>query len=523
MHGFPRRLGRRDHRLGGEVKGNTKHVGIFDVEQALFVQVVGLATQGAADHLLAEQLGAKGAYTEHMGDGVGVPALGEHGHGHHAADGLAEAVLLADRVHDLAQDGLVGEGVGGTQIAGAFDDLAAEAFDLRGRHLAEIVIQGIAGFELFAVDEQGARPGLRVAVVVEVAEQRQATGDKGAGAIVVAGLVEAGDVVEHQLGGGGVVANDDETGRDAEAFRLPEVEGLGVVAVEGVECGLQLRRQIAGVEEIGLAPSFFRHPCADMLPQVAEHGHLAAGDVVGHRHARQLDDAAFDRIHEGKIAHGPRKERTLDVAGAAQEKGRGREVDHPGEAEGAAHGFQAGYPQAGGLVVFLGLLALLALQFRGLFIRLGPVAVVGLVVEHQYPFQPHQLGHDPLQHLAFALLGLQRCAGAALEKQPAALGDLQPLAQFEGVVVGDDDPGPLDVGEQIGRHEFPALVVAVRIVGLEHAQPVADGDAGRDHEKTAGEFLAVRSSHRIDGLPGDEHGHDRGLAGTSGQFQGQAE
>ena len=81
-----RRLRRRDDRLGGEVEGNAEDVGVFDVEQALFVQVVGLAAQRAADHLLAQKLGAEGADAEHVGDGVGVPALGEHRDRDDAAD-----------------------------------------------------------------------------------------------------------------------------------------------------------------------------------------------------------------------------------------------------------------------------------------------------------------------------------------------------------------------------------------------------------------------------------------------------
>ena len=48
-------------------------------------------------------------------------------------------------------------------VAGALDDLAAEAFDLVGRHGAEVVVERIAGFELLAVDQQrvaGAASGL---------------------------------------------------------------------------------------------------------------------------------------------------------------------------------------------------------------------------------------------------------------------------------------------------------------------------------------------------------------------------
>ena len=74
---------------GGEVEGNAEHVGVLCVEPPLFVQLVGLAAQGAADDLLAQQLGAEGAHAENVGDGVGVPALGEHGDGDDTAHALS--------------------------------------------------------------------------------------------------------------------------------------------------------------------------------------------------------------------------------------------------------------------------------------------------------------------------------------------------------------------------------------------------------------------------------------------------
>jgi hypothetical protein len=66
-------------------------------------------------------------------------------------------------------------------VAGAFNNLAAEALDLVGRHGAEIIVQFLAGFELLAVDQQGPGSAERVAVVVEVVEQFQAAIFKGGG------------------------------------------------------------------------------------------------------------------------------------------------------------------------------------------------------------------------------------------------------------------------------------------------------------------------------------------------------
>ena len=156
-----RRLRWRHDRLRVEVERDAEHVGVLDVEEVLFIEVVGLPAQRPADDLLAQKLCAEGAHTEHVGHGVGIPALGQHGDGDHAADVGAEAAGLADGVHDLAQQVLVGEVLGLARVAGALDDLAPEALDLVGGHGAEVVVQRLAGFELLAVDQQ--RAGARQA------------------------------------------------------------------------------------------------------------------------------------------------------------------------------------------------------------------------------------------------------------------------------------------------------------------------------------------------------------------------
>ncbi len=172
---FARRLRRCDDGLGREVEWNAEDVGILDVEQAFFVQIVGLAAECAADDLLAKQLRAEGPDAEHVGDGIGVPAFGEHRDRDDAADRAAKLAGLADGVHDLAQQLLIGDVLAGAGIAGALDDLAAKPLDLVGGHPAEIVIQGIAGFELLAIDQQGIGAGERVAGgLVEVAKEGQA-------------------------------------------------------------------------------------------------------------------------------------------------------------------------------------------------------------------------------------------------------------------------------------------------------------------------------------------------------------
>ena len=45
---------------------------------------------------------------------------------------------------------------------------------------------------------------------------------------------------------------------------------------------------------------------------------------------------------------------------------------------------------------------------------------------------------------------------------------------------------------------------------------------GETTKKAARELPAAGPAHGVDSLPGDDHGHDRGLACAGGQFQGEA-
>ena len=63
---------------GHELERDAVHVGVLGGEEAVLVGLVGAAAQAAADDLLAQELGAERADAEDVGDGVGVPALGEH-------------------------------------------------------------------------------------------------------------------------------------------------------------------------------------------------------------------------------------------------------------------------------------------------------------------------------------------------------------------------------------------------------------------------------------------------------------
>src|SRR5258707_3172 len=121
-----------------------------------------------------------------MGDGVGVPPFGEHRDRDHAPGGTAKLSGLPHGVHDLAEQFLVSDVFAGTDIASALHNLTAKTLDLVGGHAAEIVVECIAGFELFAVDEQRVWAWERVARrFVEIAEQLEASVLKRSGAVLI--------------------------------------------------------------------------------------------------------------------------------------------------------------------------------------------------------------------------------------------------------------------------------------------------------------------------------------------------
>src|SRR4051794_25459222 len=95
-------------------------------------------------------------------------------------------------------------------VAGSLDDLAAKAFDFIGGHAAKVIIEGVAGFQLLAVDKQCVRAREWVAGgFVEISKQREATIFQRAGAVFILPL-EAGDEVVHQFRDSGVLADNDE-------------------------------------------------------------------------------------------------------------------------------------------------------------------------------------------------------------------------------------------------------------------------------------------------------------------------
>ena len=303
----------------------------------------------------------------------------------------------------------------------------------------------------------------------------------------------------------------------------PGLEHFLVVAVQGVQRVLERQRQVLGVESRSArGPPSLGHLPADVLPEFPVHRYVGGRQVVRYRHPRELDDAALDGVHQREVAHRPRKQRALGIARAAQEEGRCREIEHAAQPQTAVNALQPGNPHPRRFLVRLRLLKVVVLRL-GLLRVSGPfpVAVMGLVVEDHDVLHAHQVGNDPLEHLAFRFERVRVFPAATSQEGTSAFRQGHPFTPLEGVKVRDYDLRAVDIRDHVRGNQSALPVVVVGIVGLEHPQPIADRQARGHDQEAAGEGRAPRPADRVDGLPRDQHRHDHRLAGAGGELERQ--
>ena len=149
--------------------------------------------------------------------------------------------------------------------------------------------------------------------------------------------------------------------------------------------------------------------------------------------------------------------------------------------------------------------------------------MVGLVVDDDDVPLVAQAAADAADHLAFGFGEGRVAAALAAQDVLGELAGLDLLAAQEGVEVGDDDLGLAQLVHQVGGHDVHCAVVVARVAGQQHPQPVADRDAGRDDQEGVGEAGVLGVGQLVERLPGDQHGHDHGLAAAGGHLAGDAE
>ncbi len=296
------------------------------------------------------------------------------------------------------------------------------------------------------------------------------------------------------------------------------------MAVERTEGRPKHIRKIEGAQFIG-ARRGLRQIFTDMFPQVAIDDRISLREIVGDRHAGQLDDAALDRVHEAEIRHHPREQDPFIITRSAKEEGSGGQVIDDAHAlrQFAAQRFDAVDPESGGLFVLGSLLLVVPCQRTfDVTANLVPVAMMRLVINHVNAVVIQQLAASSREHLGIGFRGPERFGRIALQKAARDLGQRQGLAMLKRMVIGDHDLGAADFRQHFRRHDFACLVVIVGLARQQHAKTVADGDARGDDQKGAGEILRILTG-RVHRLPGDQHGHHGGLAAAGRHLHGQAE
>ena len=344
--------------------------------------------------------------------------------------------------------------------------------------------------------------------------------------------VEAGDELVDDLRDGRVLADEDEAGGRLAVRILPVLEHLDIAPVEDADRRLEKRRDLTGIVGLSLrlaaqgterAPDLVR---LEVLPQVAVLRKLVHGDhVVVHGNPGKLHDAALEGVHEREVAHRPGEERALPVSAAAQEERRRGKIHDTGAGHLRADGLEPRDPQTGRLLVLLRLVLLLgfelSLLLTGRVLGTVAVAVVRLVVDHEDVLETGRVAEHAADHLPSRLHRLRPALSRRSHQHGLRSGrQLEQVLPLECVIVRDDDPGGLDQRQHVLRNELAMFVVGFGIVRQKDAEPVLDRDAGRRYEEAVRELRGHAMADGIHGLPGDDHRHDRGLAGAGRELEG---
>jgi hypothetical protein len=327
----------------------------------------------------------------------------------------------------------------------------------------------------------------------------------------------AGDVAIEDLSDVGVIADDDEDGRGLVLVGgggLDVFEAFGPLTGKGAQGGFGLLIDGIGLGPFGLAGQAAAGADAlvDELPETEVGGFGAAGGV-GDGQARDLDDAGFDGVDEAEIGDEPGEWAAFLVTGAGDVERGGGEVDAEADARGLVDAVESLDPNGRFFAVGLDGLGFLAGEF---FLEWGgTVGVVALVVEDQDGGVVVEVAEDATSEGVRALLALvDDGVGLAAFDVFAFLGELVP--------VEDGDLAGAEKGTEGHGDEVEGLVVVVGIVRAEDLEALLDGEIGAADEDGGGEALVGGVAAAVAERPGDEHGHDDGLAGAGGHLAAEA-
>lgn len=143
---------------------------------------------------------------------------------------------------------------------------------------------------------------------------------------------------------------------------------------------------------------------------------------------------------------------------------------------------------------------------------------MSFIVDNDDIFLGIQIAANPAHHLV-GRFGEGACLAVRKNRlRDFSGGDFLP--QLEGMKIGDDDFCLSKFLKLLSGYNIPHAVVVPRIVRKQHAEPVADRNARGDNQEGIGESSILRVGALIQGVPGDEHGHDHGFAGAGRHLEG---
>ena len=209
-----------------------------------------------------------------MGDGVGIPAFGEHAHTDHTADVLPKLARAPHGVDHFAQQVAVGQGIH-RSIGVGHAVLAFESLDFGCEDALERFVDLARMLQRVGVDQQSGGAPLAFAGDRVVVGKKLQRAESHLRAAVSAQSFVAGDELVDLFGHGGVAAHHDEHGWRAEQvlatlalLAQPFVIGL-VMGIKLLERLLEQRRQLRrwldggrGLSSLAFASRFIIFLCA---------------------------------------------------------------------------------------------------------------------------------------------------------------------------------------------------------------------------------------------------------------------
>ena len=280
-----------------------------------FGGIVVAAAQAAPDDLLAKQLRHKRAQADNVGDGVAIPALGEHADAHDATHG---APRRSDRTAEFSRQ--FHETVGIYLAPGAVARPFVFADGVESPAHPARLVRFAAAFDLFGDFRIDANRALLAVLISQIVQG----GGGDSRRLLVFGQPFVNDFRQFD-----VFANNNKNRRARVGGIVALPLALRFFAHPAQHCdggvGVSQNRLDIGLAAFAASLAggeFFQNP----IPNVQITRNVRAGRVA-HGHLRDFDQPRFDGVVKVEVADRPRKNLARVFAGGEQVIRRRRKID----------------------------------------------------------------------------------------------------------------------------------------------------------------------------------------------------